>query len=313
MTGSPQATVPGSSTHRLGILYMLGAAFFFSLMSLLVKIAGRTLPAMELVLARGVVTLIISWTWLRAARIPMWGTQRKLLVIRGVLGFCGLACFYFAITRLPLAEVTTIHFLNPVLTALLAALLLRESVGWPLAVAIVTSLGGVLLVSRPDFLFGARAAALDPAGLAAAIGGAIFSAGAYVAVRKLARTDHALVIVFYFPLVAVPATLPLVWPVFVWPRGIEWWWLLGIGVSTQIAQMFLTTGLARLSAGRAMTVGYTQIVFAALWGAIFFDAFPDAWSAVGAILVIGGASLLAFTRDAPPGTARPGRSVRVDR
>ena len=60
MTGSPQATVPGSSTHRLGILYMLGAAFFFSLMSLLVKIAGRTLPAMELVLARGVVTSLTS-------------------------------------------------------------------------------------------------------------------------------------------------------------------------------------------------------------------------------------------------------------
>lgn len=285
------------SDKTVGVLCMLGAAFVFSLMSLLVKTAGRTMPAMEMVLARGLVTLVLSFLWVKASGVPMWGVNRPLLVLRGLFGFGGLACFYFALTRLPLAEVTTIHFINPILTSILAALILRERVGWPLVLAIASSLAGVLLITRPSFMFGEHTSALDSVGVIAALGGATCSASAYVSVRKLALTDHPLVIVFFFPLVSVPATIPLVWHRLVMPHGVEWWLLLGIGVTTQIAQVFLTWGLAKVSAGRATTVGYSQIVFAALWGAIFFDALPSAWSVFGALLVVGGALVIALTRD----------------
>src|SRR5690606_14618119 len=120
---------------------------------------------------------------------------RLRLVLRGVFGLGGLASFYFAVTHLPLAEVTVIHHLNPILTTLLAAVLLRERVGWPLAAAIATSLGGTVLVARPGFLFGGSAG-LDPTGVAAALAGAVFSAFAYTTVRRLRLTDDANVIVF---------------------------------------------------------------------------------------------------------------------
>ena len=89
---------------------------------------------------------------------------------------------------------------------------------------------------------------------------------AHVVVRRLARTEHPLVIVFYFPLVNVPASLPFVVRDFVWPEGIEWVWLLGVGLATQVGQMGLTRGLVALPAGQATSLSYLQVVFAALFG-----------------------------------------------
>jgi drug/metabolite transporter (DMT)-like permease len=274
-----------------GIRYMAYGAFWFSLMSLLVKTAGQRLPSSEIVLARAIVSLVLSYALLRQARVPIWGNDPKLLTLRGLLGAAALACFYYALVHLPLAEATVIQYTNPVFTALLAAWLLRERLGVREGACVAASLGGVLLIARPGFLFGAEHA-IDPVTVGIALLGALLSAGAYVTIRRLARTEHPLVIVFYFPLVTVPATIPLVVPVAVWPRGWEWLLLLGVGVTTQIAQVYMTRGLQLLPAARATTVGYTQIVFAALWGALFFAEIPDRWSFAGAALII--ASTLAL-------------------
>ena len=205
-----------TDSERRGILLLVVAAFSFSVMSLQVKLAGEELPVAMLVLARGVVTLVMSVAWIRYRRIPMWGVDRPRLLLRGVLGLGGLACFFYAVTALPLAEVTVIHYLNPVLTAVVAALLLGEHVDRRLMVAIGASLTGTVLVTRPEFLFGGHST-LSPSGVLAALGGATFSAFAYTTVRRLSRTDNPHVIVFFFPLVAVPATIPFAVHVWVWP------------------------------------------------------------------------------------------------
>ena len=80
-----------------GVRFMLASAFFFSLMSLLVKVAGRGLPSQEIVLVRGVVTLVLSYWMVKRARIYPWGNRRWILVLRGLLGFAALSCFYFAL------------------------------------------------------------------------------------------------------------------------------------------------------------------------------------------------------------------------
>jgi drug/metabolite transporter (DMT)-like permease len=105
------------------------SAFWFSLMSLGVKTAGRRLPIQEVVLVRGVVTLALSWAVLRraglAVRVPGRGRQ-GLLVLRGLFGTAGLTCFYASLARLPLAEATLLQYTNPLWAAALAALVLGE-------------------------------------------------------------------------------------------------------------------------------------------------------------------------------------------
>ena len=280
-----------------GLVYMALSALFFSLMSLFVKLAGRHLPAMEIVFIRSVLTLIFSYLIVRQQGLNPWGNNRKLLFWRGFAGFVALSCFYVAITRLPLADAVVIQYTNPVFTAVLAAYFLREGLHAREVGAMGLSLLGVLLIARPAFLFGGLTTPLDPAGVLAAFTGAVLSATAYVLVRKLRETDHPDVIIFYLPLVSTPGSLPLALMDFVWPRGMEWLLLLAVGVCTQLGQIFLTRGLRLEPAGRATSVTYLQMVFAYLWGILFLGEYPDVWSIAGTACIVIGILLVAMRRE----------------
>lgn len=279
-----------------GVRYMVLSALGFSIMALFVKLAGKRLPTQEIVLSRAVIGLALSYVHLRRRRISPWGTRRGLLVVRGFLGLAGLFCFFYSVTHLPLAEATVIHYVNPVLTALLAALVLKEALRPQVLLSAAACLAGVLLVYRPAFLFGAATSGLDLLTVTIGLGGACFSALAYITVRTLSRTEDPLVIVFYFPLVALPATLPTVIGVALWPTPLEWLYLLGVGLFTQVGQVFLTKGLQHEPAGKAMTIAYIQVFFASAWGVIFFGDRLTAGTIGGALLILLGVALLGLRR-----------------
>jgi drug/metabolite transporter (DMT)-like permease len=283
---------------------MVAAAFFFSVMSLLVKLAGQRLAAQQVVLFRAAVALGISWVMLRRLGLDPWEKPRGLLFLRGLLGFLALSCFFWALVHLPLAEATVLQYLNPLFTALLAALLLGESLDARAAVSVLGSLVGLVLVARPSFLFGQGLEPLDPVACAVGLAGALFSAGAYVTVRSIGPKQHPLVIVFWFPLVATPLSVPLVLPVWKWPTPLEWLALVGVGVATQVAQLFMTRGLQHEKAARATAVSYLQIVFAVGWGVLVLGERPDGLTLTGAALIIASMLLLLDWRKGLPPPAK---------
>lgn len=275
-----------------GLRYMAVAAFFFSAMSLLVKLSGQRLPSSEIVLARSAILLAICFGIIRHRGINPWGKQRKLLVLRGVLGFAALSCFYFAIIHLPLADATVIQFTNPAFTALIAALVLTELIGIREVALVMLSLAGVVMVAQPGFIFGNIGESLNPLAVGMGMGSAILSAGAWVTIRKLGQTEEPLVIIFYFALIATVGAIPPVVGNFVMPEGSEWLMLVGIGIFTHFGQINLTKGFSIERAGRVAAVGYLQIVFAAIWGAIFFKEIPNLLGITGALLIVGSTLLL---------------------
>ncbi|TVR65743.1 MAG: DMT family transporter [Gemmatimonadales bacterium] len=277
-----------------GLQYMAAGAFFFALMSALVKITGTRLPTMEIVLARSLVVLVIAWVTLRKLGVPVRGQRRDLLLLRGVFGFIALTSFYYAVIRLPLADVTVIQYTNPVFTALFAAVAIGEGLRRrELGLALV-AMTGVIVMVRPAFLFGGDLSALPPLPAGVALVGAIFSAAAYVTVRFLGRgggdgmghREHPVVIVWWFALVSTIGSAPFLALDFVLPRGTDWLLLLGVGVTTHLGQLFLTLGLREERAGKAMAVAYLQIVFAGVWGLILFSEVPDVWTGVGALVIV---------------------------
>lgn len=293
----PREGAPLTASH--GARYMVAAAFCFSLMSLLVKLVGQSMPSQEIVLVRGLITVVIAYAAIRRmVGLDFRGHRRGLLALRGVLGFAAVSCFFYAVVHLPLADVTVIHYTNPAFTAAIAAVVLAEPVRARDAASLVASLAGVVLIARPSFLF-EGASRLDPVAAGAGLLGAILSAGAYVTVRELRHTEHPMVIVLWFALVTTAGSVPGTIPGFVMPRGWQWLALAGVGITTHVGQVLLTHGLAAETAGRAMTVGYVQIVFAAVWGALFFGEHPDAWTLIGAALIV--ASTLAVARRTRPG------------
>ena len=269
---------------------MVQAAFWFAVMALLVKLAAAGgLPTMQIVLARAVVTLALSTVGLVRAKQPPWGVNNRLLVLRGVFGSGGFICFYAAVIHLPLAEATVIHHISPVLTAVVAALWLGERLERRVLVGMALAFAGVILIAKPTALFGDDAAASNISWSYVAVGvaGALLASFAYVAVRKLGETEPPILVVFYFPAISVPVSLPFAIAEWVPPDLQGWLLLLGVGAATQAAQLALTKGLARERAGKAISVGYLQIAFAMAFGALLFGQVPGAWSLAGIALVVG--------------------------
>jgi len=269
------------------------SAFFFSIMGLLVRVAGERLPSSQIVLARSVAALALSWVLLRREGLSPWGNHRTLLAVRGLFGFGALVCFYWSLVHMPLAEATVIHFTSPVFTAVLAALLLREPLRAIDLASVFVSLVGVLLVARPSALFGGAAVPLEPRAVAISVLGALLSSAAYVVVRKARGLDHPLVVVFWFPLVATPLAIPPALRDWIAPTPKEWLVLLGVAVATQFAQVFMTEGLHREPAGRATAITYLQIVFAGTWGVLFLGEIPELLTLAGAALIGGSVIALA--------------------
>lgn len=298
------------STISPGVRYMVASAFFFSVMSLGVKLVGQRIPSQEVVLVRGVLNAAFTYGLLRRAGVPALGNRPSVLILRGLFGFLALSCLYYGFVHLPLADATVLQYTNPVWTALLAAWLLRERVESGEAGVMVASLAGVVLIARPGFIFGGDAARLDLLAVGVVLLGSILSAAAYVTVRQLARTEDPLVIVFYFTLVAMVGSLPGTIAAAVWPTPLEWGFLLLVGVCAQAGQVFLTRGLQLEPAGRATAIGYLQVVFAAVWGAIFFAEVPDGWVITGAAVILGSTLILARRRARAAAPTAPGIASR---
>ena len=290
-------------TVRRPGLAMLASALSFSLMGVCVKQVGDRIPAAEVVLVRALMNVLFSWLLLRRAGVSPWGQRRGLLIVRGAIGSVALLCVYIALNELPLASATVLQYTYPTFTALLAWLMLGEPIGRRVLLAVLLGWSGVLLVARPAELLGpalglARGASLAGPAVLIAVAGAFCTALAYVSVRSLARSEHPLVIVFYFPLVALPLSLPLVLLNPVLPTPLELLWLLGVGVFTQLGQVFLTSSLVALPAARATAISYVQVAFAGLWGWLLFGEALDGWTVAGAALVLA-ATLISLS----PGSA----------
>jgi drug/metabolite transporter (DMT)-like permease len=262
----------------------VAGAFCFSLMTVCVKQLHGRLPVAEVVLGRALISVVLSGVLVRRAGLDPWGQRRGLLAVRGLVGTAALFAVYGGVMQLPLAAATVLQYLYPSVTALLAWRWLGERPGARLGAAIALGWLGVVLVARPFGLGGGPA--LPPLGVAAAVGGALLTAVAYVSVRELGRSEHPQVIVLWFPLISIPLSLPLVVMQPVLPSPAELGWLLGVGLFTQLGQIGLTHGLVRLRAARATTVSYAQVGFAALWGWwLFGESLAPATLAGGGLIL----------------------------
>lgn len=271
--------------QRASLGLLLGA-LSFSLMAACVKqVAGR-IPLAEVVLARSLVGVAITAWMIHRARISPWGRRRGLLVGRGLIGSVALLCVFGGLRYLPLATATVLQFLYPSLTALLAWPWLGEKTGVRALAGLGMGWLGVVLVCMPLLPNGDTPPLLAPLGVALALAGALFTALAYVSVRDLGRSEHPLVIVLYFPMVAVPFCLPLVLADPVLPTPVELLWLVAVGLFTQLGQLGITYGLAIIPAARATTLTYAQVVFAGLLGWWWFAEWPSLFTLGGGLLIL---------------------------
>lgn len=277
----------------LGARFMLMSACGFALMSACVKeLVQRGIPVLEIIAARALVSCAISYIDIKRKDISCWGNNKLLLTARGVVGTLALICVYYAVGTLPLAEATLLQHLNPIFTAVLALLFLKERINLFTIICIVLSLVGLVAMIQPTLLLGNLSSIperLPGFGIIAALLGAFGSGVAYVIVRRLGPSEDASVIIFYFPFIALPISCILLGADFVLPNGLDWVLLLLVGILTQVGQVGLTKAMQIEKAGKAMAYSYVQVVISAVLGIVLFSEIPTLGTLLGALFIIGGA------------------------
>ncbi|WP_320823101.1 DMT family transporter [Reinekea sp.] len=275
--------------------YMLASALGFALMAACVKIANTTysIPVLEIVAARAIVSAVISYADVRRKNISVWGNNKPLLMARGTVGALALIFVYYAITTLPLAEATILQYLHPVFTAILALVFLKEIIQRSTISCIVLSLLGLFIMIQPNLL-NDNSTPYSWLSIGAAILGAFGSAVAYVIVKQLTKTEDSSVIVFYFPIIAIPISITLLGSDFVVPSLAATGVLVLVGIFTQVGQIGLTKALHSADANKATAYAYVQVLFSVLIGWAYFSEVPVLTTLMGGACILAGALINVF-------------------
>ncbi|KII84765.1 hypothetical protein PLICRDRAFT_126632 [Plicaturopsis crispa FD-325 SS-3] len=317
--------------RNTGLLLVTASQALFSATNVAVKKLNDIdppVPTLELVLVRMGITWIFCVSYMMYAKVPHPFTGppgvRLLLVLRGFSGFFGLFGMYYSLSALSLSDATVITFIAPVLTGLVGAALLGETWGISEAAAGGCSLLGVVLIARPPFLFGAQPpsisdvpstefpsdidgpAGVTPAERMAAVGvamiGVLGATGAYTTLRAVGSRAHPLHSLTSFSLQCVVAATGFIIALkvpLVLPTRPDWILLLGtIGVTGFFAQVLLTMGLQRETAGRGTLGVYMQIVFATILERIFFHPAHSWLSVIGTLIIVASAVYVAVSKKA---------------
>jgi drug/metabolite transporter (DMT)-like permease len=261
---------------------MLISVGCFAAVNLMVKFLPH-LPATELVLFRSLITFLLSYTLLKRKKVNPWGRDKKWLLIRGIAGTTALTMFFYTIQKMPLSAAVTVQYLSPFFTAFIAGLLLGERTRWVQWLFFVISFIGIVVVKGSS-------AQIPPVLLALGVISSMFSGLAYNSIRKL-KNEEPLVVVMYFPLVAFPIMVVFSFFNWVMPHGTDWILLIGIGLMTQFAQLYMTKSYQLSEVNTVAPLKYIGVLFALTWDILLFDFIPNAQMYVGILLVIGGVVL----------------------
>ncbi|KAF9446668.1 hypothetical protein P691DRAFT_732796 [Macrolepiota fuliginosa MF-IS2] len=322
--------------RNIGLLLVVASQMFASLMNLSVKeLNSIDLPvsALEIIIVRMIITYICSVTYMLSTGVPdpFMGPKgvRLLLVFRGFSGFFGLFGIYFSLQFLSLSDATVLTFLSPLCTAAAGALFLGEEVTRREAFAGLLSLFGVVLIAKPAFIFGASGTQVPDISIqedipivspeqrliavGVALTGVLGVTGAFTSLRAIGKRAHPLhSLVSFSAQCVIIATIGMIVTKtpFIVPTRLDWLAILVmIGIFGFIAQVLLTMGLARETAGRGTMAIYSQIIFATVLERIFFHTVPAGLSVVGALMIIASALYVALTKESSLSTEKDNKSI----
>ena len=282
-------------SNTIGALWILLAAFLFSIMVTLIKFVGQDLSVFQILVIRQVIMLLIVAPKILPGLPTSLSTPRPgLQLIRIVVAATAMLCGFTAIIELPMADATAISFSKTFFVTIFAIWLLGEKVGVHRWGATIIGFLGVLLMLRPQ-----GDGFIDHYALLA-IAGAACAGLVMIVVRILTRTDAPVTILTYQAFgvgVLMLAPAIMTWQA---PTLAEWGLLILIGIVSWAAQM---SNIQAFKAGEATAIAsldYTRLLYATIFGALIFGSWPRTETLIGAAVIIA-ASIYTVRREAKRG------------
>ena len=270
------------------VLWMLASGLCFVGVTGVVRYLGTDLPAAQSAFVRfgwGAVFLLSALVTMLRAGVP--ADHMKLHLGRAVVHVGAVLCWFYAMARLPVAEVTAIGYLNPVLLTLGTVVFFGEKLALRRVVVIGVALIGALIILRP----GLRELSL---GHLSQVGAAIFFAGSYLFAKKLSDLASAGQIVAMLSLLVTLALAPLAWVVWVPMTLAQWAWLAVVAACATGGHYCMSRAFGAAPIAVSQPVVFLQLVWASLLGLIVFGEAVDVFVILGGAVIVGSVSYITW-------------------
>lgn len=280
---SEQSAQPG-----WGIFWMFVTGALFVGVTALVKILGTRIPAAEAAFLRYALGLVFL--------LPMIGTMRKIrldrstwaiFIARGAVHTVAVALWFFAMARIPIADVTAMNYLSPVYVTLGAALFLGERLALRRVMAVAAALIGALIVLRPGFR------EVGPGHLAMLITAVCFGAS-YLLAKQASMRCSAGVVVAMLSITVTIGLAPLALMNWVPPTLREVGILTGVALLATAGHYTMTLAFRAAPLAVTQPVTFLQLVWAVLLGALFFGEGVDPWVVLGGTVIVSAVSFISW-------------------
>jgi drug/metabolite transporter (DMT)-like permease len=282
----------------LGVMLMIGFCICAPLLDVCAKLASETIPVGQVTTARfffqAIIMLPIMWAMGFSFRFPL--RLLRNLAFRALMLILSTYCFVAAIAVMPIADALAIAFVEPFILLVVGKYVFSESVGYRRLIACAVGFIGILLVIQPSFAaFGW--VALFP------LGTAVFFAFYMFVTRTLSRDMHAVQMQFHSSWIGTLMCAPvLIWangsgivpldPV--WPEGVFWFYLIGVGAGASLSHLLMSLALTYAPSSTLAPLHYLEIVSAVIMGFLVFGDIPNQLAFTGMIIVIASGLYIVF-------------------
>ena len=270
------------TNQKKGMLWIVVATFFFSLMGSFVKLGATHFSSVELVFYRSFISLLFLLIYVVISQKEIKTPHLRKQIDRGVVGFLSLAFFFYAIAHLNLGSAMTLNYTSPIFLGFFLPLISHQKIKKSILLCTITGFIGTLFILDPHGEWQSWFAGLI--GLISGIGAAL----AYIHVIQLSKLNEPdWRTVFYFTLVSTLGSG--LWISFTDYQRLIWddvWILIPLGLSATIAQIAMTRAY-RL--GNSLVIGalsYLTIVFSGVISLLYFNETMRMEDVLGAILII---------------------------
>jgi drug/metabolite transporter (DMT)-like permease len=272
----------------LGIFWMLVTGLCFISVTALVKYMGTALPPAQMAFLRyllGLVFLLPALSALRDAHLTP--RQWKLFTFRGVVHGLAVITWFYAMTQIPIADVTAMNYMAPIYVSIGAALFLKEKLAFRRIAAIILALIGALIILRPGF----REVST---GHIAMIFTAIAFGGSYLTAKVMAGEVKPSVVVAMLSIFVTIVLAPFAYAVWTPPTGMDLVLLFGVACFATAGHYTMTLAFAAAPVTVTQPVTFVQLVWAVLLGYFVFGEAIDIWVILGGLVILGSVSFITW-------------------
>jgi drug/metabolite transporter (DMT)-like permease len=278
----------GQNQPVTGVIWMVLTGLNFVAVTAIVKHIGNDVPAAQSAFLRyflGLVFLIPMIRPILAAHLTK--RQLKLFVARGVVHTIAVILWFFAMARIPIADVTAMNYLSPVYVTLGAALVLKEALPPRRLAAVIIALVGAIVILRPGFR------EIDH-GHIAMLGTALMFAAGYLIAKQLSGEVSAAVVVGMLSITVTIGLAPFAWAVWVPVAWSDIGWLFLVACFATAGHYTMTLAFAAAPLTVTQPVTFLQLIWAVAMGALVFNEPVDGWVVFGGAIIMASISFITW-------------------